>query len=113
MLNFYPGPLQRPEEEIVAFQKLEKAVLEKDSINHYDYGILRKFAQGVIFNSDKEQEKTNNKFWEDTGLLMQNYKRRLYEAIEDAAKEYAKAIWDREGYEVKLVPKNEGGNKND
>ncbi len=33
--------------------------------------------------------------------------------IENAAKEYAKAIWEREGYEVKLVSKNEGGNKND
>ena len=114
MTNFYACKFRRTDDEAIALRKLYNAFGELQNIEDYELGILREFSTSdIILHSGKEQEKTNGEFWKETRLLMHNYNRRLWEAIEDAAKEYAKAIWDREGYEVKLVPKNEGGNKND
>ena len=92
-----------------AENKLLVAVYEWDNAFNIQYRIS-KDLWGLM---TEENAGSVNCIDNTTRYLFERYIDRVEADIKDAAKEYAKAIWDREGYEVKLVPKNEGGNKND
>ena len=111
MIKFHSYFLERTNAEKYAIQNLYYAIAEDEALTNYT--LKRGAFSAHLLKESKKINEEWDKFAQEQQTLAQGYRNRILVAIENAAKEYAKAIWDREGYEVKLVPKNEGGNKND
>ena len=110
-MKLSPIKLERSIKEVAALNNLYYEFCDQFAIMEYENS-LKDYGFKYLMQEQDKKDKELGHLLEETKKLVEGFNKRVGINIENAAKEYAKAIWDREGYEVKLVSKNEGADKN-